>query len=458
MFDELSDKLGNVFAKLRGRGVLTDADIKDGLREVRRVLLEADVNFALTREFLERVEQKAVGVLQIKTIQPAQQLVKIVHDELTAMLGERREGLKMSTVPPTIIMMVGLQGSGKTTTAGKLARKLMLENKSTRLVAADVYRPAAIDQLETLGRALNVPVYADRDTQDVVKIAKAGIDQGERARDRVVIIDTAGRLQIDAEMMDELKRLKAAIKPDEILFVADGMTGQEAVKIAQGFNEALNVTGVILTKLDGDARGGAALSIYGVLKKPIKYIGVGEKPDALEEFHPERMAGRILQMGDIVSLVEKAQETFDATEAKKLEKKVRKDGMDLEDFLTAMRQMQKLGPLENLLKMLPGVNSKMLKDVKMDPKRMKHIEAIVLSMTPQERKKPEILNGSRRARIAKGCGRPVSEVNKLLEQFREMQKMMKKMGGGPGGAGGKGGGGMPRMPFGGGGGGMFGMR
>ena len=458
MFDELSDKLGNVFAKLRGRGVLTDADIKEGLREVRRVLLEADVNFALTREFLERVEQKAVGVLQIKTIQPAQQLVKIVYEELTAMLGERREGLKMSTLPPTIIMMVGLQGSGKTTTAGKLARKLMLENKSTRLVAADVYRPAAIDQLETLGRALNVPVYADRDTKDVVKIAKAGIDQGMRARDRVVIIDTAGRLQIDADMMDELKTLKAAIKPDEILFVADGMTGQDAVKIAQGFDEALNVTGVILTKLDGDARGGAALSIYGVLKKPIKYIGVGEKPDALEEFHPERMAGRILQMGDIVSLVEKAQETFDATEAKKLEKKVRKEGMDLEDFLTAMRQMQKLGPLENLLKLLPGVNSKMLKDVKMDPKRMKHIEAIVLSMTPQERKKPEILNGSRRSRIAKGCGRPVSEVNKLLEQFRDMQKMMKKMGGGPGGGGGKGGGVMPRMPFGGGGGMFGGMR
>ncbi|MCC6245296.1 MAG: signal recognition particle protein [Gemmatimonadaceae bacterium] len=454
MFDELTDKLGNVFAKLRGRGVLTESDIKDGLREVRRVLLEADVNFALTREFLERVEKKAVGVLQIKTVQPAQQLVKIVYDELTSMLGERREGLKISTVPPTIVMMVGLQGSGKTTTAGKLARRLIAEGKTTRLIAADVYRPAAIDQLETLGQALGVPVYADRSTQDVVKIAKAGIDQGVRARDRVVIVDTAGRLQIDADMMDELKRLKAAIKPDEILFVADGMTGQEAVKIAQGFDEALNVTGVILTKLDGDARGGAALSIYGVLKKPIKYIGVGEKPDALEEFHPERMAGRLLQMGDIVSLVEKAQESFDADEAKKLEKKVRKEGMDLEDFLTAMRQMQKLGPLENLLKMLPGVNSKMLKDVKMDPKRMKHIEAIVLSMTPQERKKPEILNGSRRARIAKGCGRPVSEVNKLLEQFREMQKMMKKMGGG---AGGKGGGGMPRLPFGGGGG-MFGMR
>ena len=452
MFDELSDKLGNVFAKLRGRGVLTEADIKEGLREVRRVLLEADVNFTLTREFLERVEKKAVGVLQIKSIQPAQQLVKIVHDELTSMLGEKKEGLKISTVPPTIVMMVGLQGSGKTTTAGKLARRLMGEGKSTRLVAADVYRPAAIDQLETLGKALNVPVYADRSTQDVVKIAKAGIEQGMRARERVVIVDTAGRLQIDTEMMDELKRLKAAIKPDEILFVADGMTGQDAVKIAQGFNEALNVTGVILTKLDGDARGGAALSIYGVIKKPIKYIGVGEKPDALEEFHPDRMAGRILQMGDIVSLVEKAQESFDAVEAKKLEKKVRKEGMDLEDFLGAMRQMQKLGPMEHVLKLLPGVNGKMLKDVKMDPKRMKHVEAIVLSMTPQERKKPEILNGSRRARIAKGCGRPVSEVNRLLEQFREMQKMMKKMGAG----GGKGGGGMPRMPFGGGG--MFGMR
>lgn len=451
MFDELTDKLGNVFAKLRGRGVLTESDIKDGMREVRRVLLEADVNFSLTREFLERVEKKAVGVLQLKQVQPAQQLVKIVHDELTTMLGERREGLKMSSVPPTVVMMVGLQGSGKTTTAGKLARKLKLENKSTRLVAADVYRPAAIDQLETLGKSLDVPVYADRTTQDVVKIAKAGIDQGVRNRDRVVIVDTAGRLQIDADMMDELKRLKAAIKPDEILFVADGMTGQEAVKIAQGFNEALDVTGVILTKLDGDARGGAALSIYGVLKKPIKYIGVGEKSDALEEFHPERMAGRILQMGDVVSLVEKAQEAFDANEAKKLEKKVRKEGMDLEDFLSAMRQMQKLGPFENLLKLLPGVNPKMLKDVKMDPKRMKHIEAIVLSMTPQERKKPELINGSRRARIAKGSGRTVTEVNRLLEQFREMQKMMKKMSGGAGGKGG-----MPRMPFGGGG--MFGLR
>src|SRR5215212_830561 len=437
MFDELSEKLEATFARLRGRGVLTEADIKEGLREVRRVLLEADVNFQLTREFLERVEKKAVGVSQLKTVSPAQQLVKIVHDELTAMLGERREALKLSSVPPTVVLMVGLQGSGKTTTAAKLARKLKAEGRPTRLVAADVYRPAAIDQLETLGAQLDVPVYAERDTRDVVRIAKAGIDQAKRARDRVVIIDTAGRLQIDDEMMEELDRLKAAIHPDEILFVADGMTGQDAVRIAQGFDQRLHVTGVILTKMDGDARGGAALSIYGVTKKPIKYIGVGEKPDALEEFYPDRMAGRILQQGDIVTLVEKAQTSFDQDEAKRLEKKVRKEGMDLTDFLAAMKQIERLGPLEGLLKMLPGVNTKMLKQAKAaDPKRLKHVEAIVLSMTLDERKKPEIMNGSRRARIAKGSGRPISEVNRLLEQFREMQKMMKKMsGGGPGGGG-----------------------
>jgi signal recognition particle subunit SRP54 len=427
MFDELSEKLEATFARLRGRGVLTEADIKDGLREVRRVLLEADVNFQLTREFLERVEKKAVGVSQLRAVSPAQQLVKIVHDELTSMLGERREGLKLSSIPPTVVMMVGLQGSGKTTTAGKLARRLKGEGRPTRLVAADVYRPAAIDQLETLGKQLDVPVYSDRSTSDVVKIAKAGIDQAKRERDRVVIVDTAGRLQIDEQMMQELVRLKDAVHPDEIMFVADGMTGQEAVRIAEGFDKALGVTGVILTKMDGDARGGAALSIYGVTKKPIKYIGVGEKPDALEEFHPERMAGRILQQGDVLSLVEKAQATFDADEAKKLEKKVRKEGMDLGDFLTAMKQIEKLGPLEGVLKMLPGVNSKMLKQAKAaDPKRMKHLEAIVLSMTPEERKTPTIINGSRRARIAKGCGRPVNEVNRLLDQFRDMQKMMKK--------------------------------
>ena len=435
MFDELSEKLEATFARLRGRGVLTEADIKEGLREVRRVLLEADVNFQLTREFLERVEKKAVGVAQIRTVSPGQQLVKVVYDELTAMLGERREGLKLSSVPPTVVMMVGLQGSGKTTTAAKLARRLKAESRPTRLVACDVYRPAAIDQLETLGAQLDVPVYAERDTKDVVRIAKAGIEQARRARDRVVIVDTAGRLQIDDDMMQELERLKAAIHPDEILFVADGMTGQDAVKIAQGFDARLNVTGVILTKMDGDARGGAALSIYGVTKKPIKYIGVGEKSDALEEFYPDRMAGRILQQGDIVSLVEKAQDAFDADEAKRLEKKVRKEGMDLTDFLAAMKQIERLGPLEGLLKMLPGVNTKMLKQAKAaDPKRLKHVEAIVLSMTLEERKKPELMNGSRRARVAKGAGRPISEVNRLLEQFREMQKMMKKAAGSaPGG-------------------------
>ena len=427
MFDELSEKLEATFARLRGRGVLTEADIKEGLREVRRVLLEADVNFQLTREFLERVEKRAVGISQLKTVSPAQQLVKVVYDELTALLGEQREGLKLSTVPPTVVMMVGLQGSGKTTTAAKLARKLKLEGKSARLVACDVYRPAAIDQLETLGTQLDVPVYADRSTRDVEKIARQGIEQAKRARDRVVIVDTAGRLQIDDEMMAELERLKAAIHPDEILLVADGMTGQDAVKIAQGFDQRLHVSGVVLTKMDGDARGGAALSIYGVTKKPIKFIGVGEKPDALEDFYPERMASRILQQGDVLTLVEKAQEAFDADEAKKLEKKVRKEGMDLNDFLVAMRQIEKLGPLEGVLKMLPGVNSKMLKQVKQtDPKRMKHLEAIVLSMTPDERKHPEIMNGSRRSRVAKGAGRPINEVNRLLEQFREMRKMMKK--------------------------------
>jgi signal recognition particle subunit SRP54 len=426
MFDELSDKIAGVFAKLRGRGVLTDADVKDGLREIRRVLLEADVSFQLTREFLERVEQKAVGITQIRSVSPAQQLVKIVHDELTAMLGEQREGLKLSSVPPTVVMMVGLQGSGKTTTAGKLARRLKGEGRATRLVAADVYRPAAIDQLETLGTQLEVPVYADRGTRDVVRIAKAGIDEARRARDRVVILDTAGRLQIDDDMMQELVRLKEAVHPDEILLVADGMTGQDAVRIADGFHKALGITGVVLTKMDGDARGGAALSIYGTTKRPIKFIGVGEKADALEEFHPDRMAGRILQMGDVLSLVEKAQDAIDVAEAKKLEKKVKKEGLDLEDFLGAMKQMQKLGPLEGILKMLPGVNARMLKQANLDPRRMKHVEAIVLSMTKAERKDPTLINGSRRARISRGSGRPINEVNRLLEQFRDMQKMMKK--------------------------------
>ena len=427
MFGELSEKLDAVLSRLRGRGVLSDADIREGLREVRRVLLEADVSFQLSREFLERVERRAQGIAALKTVAPGQQLVKIVHDELTTMLGEKREALRIGTIPPGVVLVVGLQGSGKTTTAAKLARTLVKEGRAVRLVAADVHRPAAIDQLETLGQKVAIPVYVDRDSKDAIRIARGGIDAAKRARDRVVIVDTAGRSQIDAEMMGELKKMKEAVHPDEILLVADGMTGQDAVRIAQGFDEALGVTGVVLTKMDGDARGGAALSIYGVTKKPIKYIGVGEGTEALEEFHPERMAGRILQMGDVVSLVEKAQEAFDVEETKRLEKKVRREGMDLQDFLTTLKQIQKLGPLEGVLKMLPGVNAKALKQAKVEPDRMRHLEAIVLSMTPEERKKPEMINGSRRARIAKGCGRPTSEVNRLLDQFRDMQKMMKRM-------------------------------
>ncbi len=449
MFDQLSEKLEGVLSGLRQRGVLTEPMIREGLREIRRVLLEADVNYQVTRDFMKRVEEKALGERVLKSVTPGQQLVKIVHEELTAMLGEKRSAIAIAPVPPTVIMMVGLQGSGKTTTAGKLARRMKREMRQTRMVACDVYRPAAVEQLQTLGEQVGVPVYAEPGSQDVVGIAKRALETARRERDRVVIFDTAGRLQIDEELMDELKRLKAALQPAEILFVADGMTGQEAVNIAKGFDEALDVTGVVLTKMDGDARGGAALSIFGITGKPIKFLGVGEKLDGLEEFHPERMAGRILQQGDVVALVEKAQSAFDAEETAKLEKKMMGAGrFDLEDFLIALRQFQNLGPLENLLKLIPGVNSKMLKNVKVDPQRMKHIEAIILSMTPKERKKPEMLNGPRRARIARGAGRPVSEINRLLEQFKDMQKFMKQMKGMQGMM--PRGGGMPRLPFGGG--------
>jgi signal recognition particle subunit SRP54 len=448
VFDQLSDKLDGVLSGFRQRGVLTEPMIREGLREIRRVLLEADVNYQVTREFMKRVEEKALGERVLKAVSPGQQIVKIVHEELTAMLGEKRASLEMASVPPSVIMMVGLQGSGKTTTAGKLARKMKREMRQTRLVACDVYRPAAVDQLQALGEQVGVPVHAEPGEKDVVAIAKRALDVARRERDRVVILDTAGRLQIDEEMMGELKRLRDAVRPTEILFVADGMTGQEAVTIAQGFDEALDVTGVVLTKMDGDARGGAALSIYGVTGKPIKFIGVGEKLDGLEEFHPERLAGRILQQGDVLTLVERAQRSFDEDEAAKLERKVMGAGrFDLEDFLTALRQMQNLGPLENLLKLLPGVNNKMLKNVKVDPQRMKHIEAIILSMTPEERKKPEVLNGSRRARIARGSGRPVSEINRLLAQFKDMQKLMKQMKGFQGMMPKMG---MPKLPFGGG--------
>ena len=429
MFDELSGKLTATLQKLTGRGVLTEEAVREGLREVRRVLLEADVSFELTREFLERVQEKAVGVAALKSVRPGQQIVKIVHDELVALLGERQAPLAFASVPPTVILVVGLQGSGKTTTAGKLAKRLKLEQKAPFLVAADVYRPAAVEQLETLGRQVQVGVHAEPGITDVVGIVRRGVEAAGKARARTVLVDTAGRLQVDEELMQELRRLKEAVKPHETLLVADGMTGQDAVRIARGFHEALGVTGVVLTKMDGDARGGAALSIYGVTKAPIKYVGTGEGLDALEPFHPERMAGRILQQGDILSLVEKAQGAVDQAEAERLAKKaVSKKGMDLQDFLAAMKQMQALGPLKGVLGMLPGVNSQALAKANLDEKKLKHVEAIVLSMTPKERAEPDVINGSRRLRIAKGSGRPVQEVNQLLAQFGQMKKFMKSAG------------------------------
>ncbi len=429
MFDQLSARLSDTLRRLAGRGVLTEEAVREGLREVRRVLLEADVSFDLTREFLERVQAQAVGTEALKSVRPGQQIVKIVHDELVRLLGERQAPLAFASVPPTVILLVGLQGSGKTTTAGKLARRLKLEQKAPFLVAADVYRPAAVDQLVVVAGQAGVGVHAEPGVTDVVGIVRRGIEAAGKARARTVLVDTAGRLQVDADMMAELGRLKEAVRPHEILLVADGMTGQDAVRIAAGFHEALGLTGVILTKMDGDARGGAALSIYGVTKAPIKYIGVGEQLDALEPFVPERMAGRILQQGDVLTLVEKAQASLDEDEAARLAKKATsKKGMDLQDFLSAMRQMQKLGPLKNVLGLLPGVDAKALKQADVGEERLRHAEAIVLSMTPKERRDPDLLNGSRRARIARGSGRPVQEVNQLLAQFKQMQKFMKGAG------------------------------
>ena len=429
MFDELSSKLSATLQRLAGRGVLTEDAVKEGLREVRRVLLEADVSFELTREFLERVQAKAVGTEALKSVRPGQQIVKIVYDELVALLGEKQAPIVFASVPPTVILLVGLQGSGKTTTAGKLAKRLKLEQKAPFLVAADVYRPAAVDQLVTVAGQAGVGVHAEPGVTDVTGIVRRGIEAAGKARARTVLVDTAGRLQIDADMMAELTRLKDAVRPHEILLVADGMTGQDAVRIARGFHEALGITGVILTKMDGDARGGAALSIYGVTKAPIKYVGVGEKLDALEPFIPERMAGRILQQGDVLTLVEKAQAAVDEGEAERLAKKATsKRGLDFQDFLSAMRQMQKMGPLKNVLGLLPGVNAQALKQANIGDDKLRHVEAIVLSMTPKERQDPDLINGSRRARIARGSGRTVQEVNQLLAQFKQMQKFMKVAG------------------------------
>jgi signal recognition particle subunit SRP54 len=428
MFEELSQKLDSVLGKFRQRGVLTEPMIKEGLREVRRVLLEADVNFKVTREFLDRVQERALGETVVKSVTPGQQIVKIVHDELSALIGEGKPKLQWSSAPPTVFMVVGLQGSGKTTTAAKLARRLSRDGRRSMLAACDLQRPAAVQQLQTLGRQIDVPVHAGVAGGDPVQTAREARDAARAAGAAVLIVDTAGRLQIDEPLMDELRRLKDELRPQEILLVADAMTGQEAVRIAQGFDAALDVTGVVLTKMEGDARGGAALSIRGVTGKPIKFIGVGEGMDALDAADPERIAGRILQMGDVVGLVERAQHAMDEQEQEELQEKVLGKGrFTLEDFLVAMRQVQKMGPLDQLLGLIPGAAKLKPQAAQMDPKRMKHVEAIILSMTPAERKDPKIINGSRRARIAKGSGRPVSEVNRLLKQFQDMQKFMKQM-------------------------------
>ncbi len=436
MFTALSERLTAALKRLTGRGVLSEQDVTEALREIRRHLLEADVSFEVTQGFVERVRERAIGAIAVKTVSPGQQVVKLVHDEIAALLGGTKRGLDFASVGPTVMLLVGLQGSGKTTTAAKLARRLKLEQKAPGLVAADRSRPAAREQLEQLGMQVGVPVFPREQgagSGTLVELVEQAVREAEKARCRTVIVDTAGRVQIDAELMDELKALRAATEPREVLLVADGMTGQDAVRIARGFRDGVGLTGAILTKLDGDARGGAALSIHGVTGVPIKFIGTGENVGAqhaaplLEPFDPVRMAGRILGQGDVVALVEKAAASIDADAAQRLERKARsKQGMDLADFLVALKQMQAMGPIKQVLGLLPGVNAQALKAVNADDHRLKHVEAIVLSMTPGERADPSILTGSRRLRIAKGAGRTAQEVNRLLEQFQQMRKLLKR--------------------------------
>ncbi len=425
MLQDLSNKLETILKKVRGQGKLTEANIADSLKEIRRALLEADVNYKVVKDFISEVREKAVGEAVLQSVTPGQQLVKIVHDELVQLMGESFTDIKTAGIPPTVVMLCGLQGAGKTTFAGKFANHLRKKGRRPIMVAADVYRPAAKKQLEVLGQGLNIPVYST-ESNDAVKIAKESIRE---ARDRscdVVILDTAGRLHIDEELMVELETIKKEVKPHEILFVADGMTGQDAVNAASQFAERLDFDGVILTKMDGDSRGGAALSIRAVTGKPVKFMSVGEKLDALEVFHPDRLASRILGMGDVVSLVERAQETIDVEEAEKLEKKLRKNQFTLEDFYNQLQQIKKMGPLDQLLGMIPGIG-KQLKGAQIDDKAMVRVEAIICSMTPEERQKPGIINGRRRRRIAAGSGTRVQDVNQLLKQFADMKKMMKRM-------------------------------
>jgi signal recognition particle subunit SRP54 len=428
-FEGLADRLQNVMNKIRGKGKVTEADVKEMMREVRLALLEADVNFKVVKDFIKRVSERAVGQEVLKSLTPGQQVIKVVKEELTALMGGEQSKIAVSNRPPTVIMMVGLQGAGKTTTTGKLANLLRKKyNRKPLLVAADIYRPAAIKQLETLGKQLNMPVFSLGDKVSPVEIAKQALAKAKEEHHDYVLIDTAGRLHIDEALMDELKQIKEVTKPDEIFLVVDAMTGQDAVNVAQSFNEQLGLTGVILTKLDGDTRGGAALSIKAVTNTPIKFVGMGEKMDALEPFHPERMASRILGMGDVLTLIEKAQAAIDEEKAKELEQKMRTLSFTFDDFLEQLGQVRKMGPLDEIIKMLPGANKiKGLNNIQVDEKQISRVEAIIRSMTKEEKANPEIINASRKKRIAKGSGTSVQEVNRLLKQFEEMKKMMKMM-------------------------------
>jgi len=426
MFENLSDKLERAFKVLKGQGQITEINVAETMKEVRRALLDADVNFKTAKDFTDRVKAKALGSNVLTAVSPGQLLIKIAHDELAELMGGRNAGINPGG-NPTVILMSGLQGSGKTTFSGKLSAYLRKKGKKPLLVACDVYRPAAIDQLETLGKQLDVTVFSDRENKDPVSIARKGVEYAKIHGFTAVIIDTAGRLAIDEAMMDEIARVKKAIQPQETLFVVDAMTGQDAVNTAKAFNERLDIDGVVLTKLDGDARGGAALTIRSLVDKPIKFIGTGEKMEAIDEFHPDRMAGRILGMGDVVSLVERAQEQFDEEQARALNKKIAKDQFGFDDFLDQIQQIKKMGNMKDLMGMIPGVG-KAMKNLDIPDDAFKHIEAIIRSMTPEERQNPALINGSRRQRIAKGSGRDIPEVNKLMKQFDETRKMMKMMG------------------------------
>lgn len=442
VFESLSDKLQSTLGNLRGKGKVTEKDVDAAMREVRLALLEADVNFKVVRDFIKKVKERSIGSEVLESLTPGQQVIKIVNEELTNLMGESNEGIKFSSKPPTVILMCGLQGAGKTTTTAKIARLLKKENRRPLLVAADVYRPAAIRQLQVVAEQVDTPVFTMGDKISPVDIAKAGVEHAKRNHNDVVIIDTAGRLHVDEELMDEIKSIKAAVNPNEILLVLDAMTGQDAVNVAESFDNALDITGVVLTKLDGDARGGAALSIRAVTDVPIKYAAMGEKLDQLEPFYPDRMASRILGMGDVLTLIEKAQTMVDEKAALELEEKLRTQSFTFDDYLDQLEQMRNMGPLEDLVAMIPGVNNKMLKNINIDEKEFDRVEAIIHSMTKEERIKPEIINSSRRKRIASGSGTDVRDVNAVLKQFKDLKKLMKQFG-----KMGKGRGRMPKMNF-----------